>query len=94
MIGSGRPCYATEGECKSTAEKFCPHIPSTPTPTPTPTSTPTPIPTSIPNVVYLDLSVTGPMGAIAGILGTIGLGSAGYMYRKSRIKATKIYKKF
>ena len=74
----GLPCYLTEGECKNTSGSYCP--------LPAPIPTPTPISGSLP--------VTGPLGAIAGILGTIGIGSAGYLYNKSRVKRNKAYKKF
>jgi hypothetical protein len=40
------------------------------------------------------LPVTGPIEAVAGTLATIGIGTAGYMYRKSRIKLDSAFKKF
>jgi hypothetical protein len=40
------------------------------------------------------LPVSGPIEAVAGTLATIGIGTAGYMYRKSRIKLDSAFKKF
>jgi len=41
-----------------------------------------------------NLPVSGPVEAVAGTLATIGIGGAGYMYRKSRLRLRGAYKKF
>ena len=77
----GKPCYASDSECKATAAKYCPLvIPPIITP---PKTIVSPV-TSLP--------VTGPFDIIAGTLATIGIGTAGYMYSRGRNRLRKAQK--
>jgi len=80
-ISTGKPCYATQAECLSTANKYCPLIVP---PIVTPPKTIVSPATSLP--------VTGPFDVIAGTLATIGIGTAGYMYGRGRNRLRKAQK--
>ena len=74
QVGTGKPCYTSDNECKGTAGKYC----ALPTPTPTPTPPQPQIPVSLP--------ATGPAEAAAGVFGTIGLTGATAAWVKSKRK--------
>ena len=89
VIGEGG-----KANCNTTVTVTTP----TPKPTPTPTPTPTPVTPTTPIVTASTttpaLPVTGPADAAAGIFATVGIGGAGYAYRKSLVKLKNSFKKF
>jgi hypothetical protein len=85
-IGDFQGCWQYEKWVMFKARIVASETPTTPETPVTPETPETTVPTSLPEA--------GPIDASAGILGIIGLGGAGYTYRKSRLKLKNSFKKF